>query len=182
MTRHTADEAMQKFIRRVWTTDVAPLLRGERTEQRRKSARTAGKVAAAGGLAIDRLFGLRGRPFTRFMTVMGSSLGAMIPDAWDAKWFGSSASAAQRDAAEACFRAGAAELEESEALALFGLDERATLEDLRAAWRSASRSWHPDRATDAAERAEFQARFVACHAAYERLQDAYAAGRLPRGG
>lgn len=174
------DDAMQRFIQRVWTSDVAPLLRGERAEQRRKSARTAGKVAAVGGLAIDRLLGLRGRPFTRFMTVMGSSIGAMIPDAWDAKWFGSKASAEQRDAAEACIRAGAADLANSEALALFGLDESATLDELRSEWRAASQRWHPDHAVDAEQRGEFQARFIAFQSAYERLRAAYESGRLPR--
>lgn len=77
-------------------------------------------------------------------------------------------------------RRRAAELECAEALALFGLTPAAGVDELRRAWRRVARRWHPDRARDAARRAEHTIRFVACAAAYERLRDAYRRGELPR--
>ena len=171
--------AFRQFLRRVWRDDVAPLLRDQRAAQRRQAARTGGKLAAASGLAIDGLLGLKGKPFTRFLTVVGSSFGAMLPDVWEWKWFQTQTTPPERAAAADVIGRRAAELPEREALALFGLSPSATRAQLREAWREQARRWHPDRAPDGATRAEYHVRFVAHQAAYERLCAAYDAGRLP---
>jgi len=176
--RAADDEAFRRFLRRVWHHDVAPLLRGAQVQRRRRAARVGGKIAAATGLAVDSLLHLRGRPFTRFMTVMGSRLGAMLPDAWDWQWFRTSGPAAQR-LTEKHVRKAAGTLPEDDALALFGLPRSASIDDLKRAWRSVSQRWHPDKAPDEAARSEYHLRFVAYQAAYERLSAAYHAGRLP---
>ncbi len=170
---------MARFMRRVWIRDVEPLLDGRRDESRKTGARVGAKVAGAAGGVLDRLLKLRGKPFTRAMTVMGASLGAMAPDAWDwprLRRAGEKARAtAERHVAE-----GAAALEEIEALALFGLGPDATREALTAAWHEAARVWHPDMAPDDAQRERHNMRFIAYRAAYERLRAAFEAGRLPR--
>lgn len=173
------NDAFRRFIRRVWRDDVAPLLRDRRAEQRRKSARVAGKAAAAGGLLVDGILGLKGKPFTRFMTVMGASLGAMLPDVWDWKWLRESADAGQREVVAEQVRRRAAELPEADALELFGLAATASRDDLKHAWRAILQRWHPDKAPDDAARAEYHVRFLAYKAAYERLGRAYDDGRLP---
>ena len=175
-----SDAVLGRFLRNVWRVDVEPLLRGKRAAQRRKSARVGGKVAATGGLVLDSLFKLRGKPFTRAMSVMGSSLGAMLPDVWDWKWLRSSATNADRKVVTEQVKRRAAELPEADALALFGLTGLATSEQLKQAWRSASQRWHPDKAPDESQRPEYHVRFVAYQAAYERLCRAYDEGRLPR--
>ena len=172
--------ALGKFLRRVWQTDVEPLLRGKRAAQRRKSARVGGKVAATGGLVLDTLFRLRGKPFTRAMSVMGSSLGAMLPDVWDWKWLRSSATREQRRVVTDQVKRRAAELPEADALALFDLPATASQEQLKQAWRTVSQRWHPDKAPSEAERPEYHVRFIAYQAAYERLSQAYDEGRLPQ--
>ena len=177
-----SDEVLTRFLRRVWRDDVTPLLRGKRAEQRRTAARRGGKVAAAGGLLIDSLFKLRGRPFTRAMTVMGSSLGAMLPDVWDWKWLNSDANIRDRQVVAEQVRRRAAELPEADALALFELPQSATRDELKQAWRAVSQRWHPDKTTDERRRAEYHVRFVAYHGAYERLERAYEEGRLPAQG
>ena len=91
-------EAFRRFLRRVWQEDVGPLLRDQRAVQRKKSARVAGTAAAGAGLLLDGLLRLRGKPFTRFMTVVGSSLGALLPDVWDWEWLRDSADAAEQAA------------------------------------------------------------------------------------
>jgi len=174
------DEAFRRFLRRVWRSDVEPLLRGKYADQRRKAARLGGRVAATGGLVLDSIFRLRGRPFTRALSVVGSSFGAMLPDAWDWKWFRSTADADDRKVATEQLQRRAAQLSEVEALALFGLTPSASYEQLKHAWRIASQRWHPDKAP-AEGRCEHQARFVTYQAAYERLRQAYEQGRLPRG-
>lgn len=174
-----ADAAFRRFLQRVWQHDVVPLLRDRRAGQRRTTARVGGKLAAAGGLLVDSLFRLRGRPFARFMTVMGSRLGAMLPDLWDWRWLRESADAADRAVLADQLGRRAAELPEADALALFGLAPTATADDLRDAWRAAAARWHPDKAATDAERREHQVRFVAYQAAYDRLATAYAAGALP---
>jgi hypothetical protein len=174
-----SDEALRRFLRRVWRTDVQPLLRGKYASQRRKSARMGGKVAATGGLVLDSLFRLRGRPFTRAMSVMGSSLGAMLPDVWDWKWLRSSADKEDRKVVADQVKRRAAQLSEAEALSWFGLAPTASHEQLKHAWRIVSQRWHPDKAPDAGRRREYQIRFVAYQAAYERLCRAYEEGRLP---
>lgn len=173
-------EALREFLRRVWREDVTPLLRDRRAPQRARTARIAGKAAAATGLFVDALLGLRGRPFTRFMTVMGASLGAMLPDVWDWKWLRERADARERAAVAEQVRRRAAELPEAEALALFGLPPSATRAEFRAAWRAILLRWHPDRAPDEAARAEYHVRFLAYNAAHEQLTRAYDEGRLPR--
>jgi len=182
MTRSSqpSDEALGRFLRRVWRADVEPLLRGKYAAERRKSARVGGKVAATGGLVLDSLFRLRGRPFTRAMSVMGSSLGAMLPDVWDWKWFRSSADKDDRKVVADQVKRRAAQLPEAEALAWFGLTPTASYEQLKHAWRIISQRWHPDKAADAGHRTEYHVRFVAYQAAYEHLCRAYDEGRLPR--
>lgn len=176
------DAALGKFLRRVWRSDVEPLLRGKRAAQRRKSARVGGKVAATGGLVLDTLFRLRGRPFTRAMSVMGSSFGALLPDVWDWGWLRSSATREQRKVVADQIKRRAAELPEADALALFDLPATASQEQLKQAWRTVSQRWHPDKAPSEAERPEHHVRFVTYQAAYERLCQAYDEGRLPQRG
>jgi hypothetical protein len=181
MTRSSkpSDDALRRFLRRVWRDDVGPLLRGKYASQRRKSARIGGKVAATGGLMLDSLFRLRGRPFTRAMSVMGSSLGAMLPDVWDWKWLRSAADKEDRQVVADQVKRRAAQLPEAEALSWFGLAPTASHEQLKHAWRIVSQRWHPDKAPDAERRSEYQIRFVAYQTAYEHLCQAYDEGRLP---
>lgn len=171
--------AFRRFLRRVWQEDVARLVDDRRAAQRTKSARVAGKAAAATGLFVDALLGLRGKPFTRFMTVMGTSVGAMLPDVWDWKWLRESATPAQRDAVAEDVRRRAAALPEADALELFELAPTATRDELKRAWREVLQHWHPDKAPDETTRAEYHLRFLAYKTAYERLAQAYDEGRLP---
>ena len=177
--RSDDNQALRRFLRRVWREDVAPLLRGKRAAQRRRAARVSGKVAAATGLFVDGVFGLKGKPFTRFMTVVGSSFGAMLPDVWDWDWLSQSAKSERKVVVEQV-RRRARKLPEADALELFGLPESATPEELKEAWRTVSQRWHPDKAPDQEHRAEYHVRFLAYRAAYERLVQAYDDGRLPR--
>ena len=177
--RSDDNQALRRFLRRVWREDVAPLLRGKRAAQRRKAARVSGKVAAATGLFVDGVFGLKGKPFTRFMTVVGSSFGAMLPDVWDWDWLRQSAKSERKVVVEQV-RRRARKLPEADALELFGLPESATHDQLKEAWRTVSQRWHPDKAPEEEHRAEYHVRFLAYRAAYERLVQAYDAGRLPR--
>jgi hypothetical protein len=174
------DEALRRFLRRVWQDDVQRLLRGKYADQRRKGARVGGKVAATGGLVLDSLFRLRGKPFTRAMTVLGSSFGAMVPDVWDWHWLHSSADQEDRQVVADRVRQRAAQLSDVEALALFGLAPTASHEQLKHAWRIVSQRWHPDKAPDAERRTEYHVRFVAYQAVHKRLSRAYDEGRLPR--
>ena len=176
--RNQDDETLRRFLHSVWQHDVRPLLRGRKAGQRRKTARLGGRIAATSGLMIDSLLHLRGRPFTRAMTVLGSSLGAMLPDAWDWKWLGQ-ASAAQRKIVNEQIRRRTADLPEADALALFALPATAARDDLKRKWRAISQCWHPDKAPDAASQAEYHVRFIAYQGAYERLAAAYNEGRLP---
>lgn len=174
------DEAFARFLQRVWKHDVRPLLRGPHAAQRESLAVGGAKFGAVGGGVIDRLLGLRGRPFARFFTVMGSSLGALLPDVWDWRWLRSGATEAQRKTVAETVQQSAGRLDEDEALALFGLSPRASREDLRQAWRSASQRWHPDKARTESQRVEHHLRFITYQAAHERLARAYEQGRLPR--
>lgn len=178
--RSRSDAALGRFLRRVWKKDVEPLLRDRRARQRRRAARAGGRIAATGGLVLDSLLGLRGRPFTRAMTVMGSSLGALLPDVWDWKWLRGTATEQQRRVVREQVKRRAAELPEVDALELFGLNGRSSRTELKAAWRAASQRWHPDKAADEAARAEHHVRFIAYQAAYRRLAAAYEEGRLPQ--
>ncbi len=179
MTQPADNEAFRRFLRRVWRDDVAPLLRDARAAQRTRAARVTGKAAAATGLLVDGVLGLKGKPFTRFLTVMGTSLGAMLPDVWDWEWLRDAATPDERQAAAEQVERRAAGLPEADALALFELPATASREDLKHAWREVSLRWHPDKAPDAAARDEYHVRFVAYQAAYERLSRAYDEGRLP---
>ncbi len=174
------DEPFRRFLRRTWREDVTPLLRGEQAERRAKTARATGKAAAATGLFVDSLLGLKGKPFARFMTVMGSSLGAMLPDVWDWKWLREKASPAQRQVVADQVRRSAERLAESEALGLFGLSPTASREELKSAWRAMSQRWHPDKAGDVRRQAEYHVRFLTYNTAYDLLSAAYDAGHLPR--
>ncbi len=170
---------MQRFVQRVWREDVAPLLNDRRARQRQKLARGGAKAAAAGGLALDTLLRLRGRPFTRFFTVLGASWGALLPDVLDWRWL----RAAREDEVEALRGEVARRLEnlsDEEALAMFDLASQAGREELQAAWRKAAQRWHPDKAPDDAARREHQLRFLVLKEAHTRLTAAYDAGRLPR--
>lgn len=179
-TSNPDNAAFRAFLRRVWQHDVSPLLRGRRQAQRTKSARVAGKAAAATGLFVDGVFGLRGKPFTRFLTVVGSSLGAMLPDVWDWRWLREDASEDERRTVDDVVGRRAAELPHADALALFGLTPAASRAALQDAWRAAAQRWHPDKAPRDADRAEYHTRFIAHQAAYERLVAAYDRGELPR--
>ncbi|MBK9120571.1 MAG: J domain-containing protein [Phycisphaerales bacterium] len=177
--KRSEDEAFRRFLRRVWQDDVGPLLRDRQAAQRRRTARWGGKFAAAAGLAVDGLLHLRGRPFTRMLTVMGATVGALLPDAWDWEWL-RTADCADRNTVGARVAAQAAALSWGDALALFGLTEQATETQLKHAWREISQRWHPDKARDDATRAEYHVRFVAYQQAYEHLRTAYGSGHLPR--
>lgn len=177
--RGVDNEAFRRFLRRVWREDVTPLLRDQRAAQRKKAARTAGKLAAATGLFVDSVLGLKGKPFARFMTVMGSSLGAMLPDVWDWEWLRTTAAPAQREVVAEQVRRRAAELPELSALELFALPRTAGRDELKHAWRAVLHRWHPDKARSSAARAEYHLRFLAYKTAYERLCRAYDEGRLP---
>ncbi len=184
MTREQQPEsdALRQFLRKVWAEDVVPQLKGERREkqaQRQKSARVAGKAAAAGGLFVDTLFGLKGKPFTRALSVMGSSLGAMLPDAWDWGWLRNAASDEQRRVVSEQVRRRAQELPQRAALRMFHLEPTASRDELKQAWRRVTQRWHPDKAPDDRARREYHVRFVTYQAAYEMLSRAYDAGRLP---
>jgi hypothetical protein len=172
------DELLRRFYRRVWERDVGPLLRGRLAAQRARSARLGGAIAASAGSIADKLLRLRGRPFTRFMAVMGSSLGAMLPDAWDWTWFRQADRRTQRVVRERAGRAAAA-LPEAEALGLFGLTPADSREELRRAWRAITQRCHPDKARGDQQRVEFHLRFLTYRAAYDRLIQAYDEGRLP---
>lgn len=173
------NEAFRGFLRRTWQEDLRPLLQDHRAAQRRKAARVTGKAAAAAGLLFDGLFGLKGRPFTRFMTVVGTSFGAMLPDVWDWEWLRGSADDEEREFVSERLCSRAAKLPEAEALALFDLPASAARDDLKAAWRGVAQRWHPDKARTAEARTEHQVRFLAYKAAYDQLCAAYDAGRLP---
>jgi len=177
--RSDDNQALRRFLRRVWREDVAPLLRGKRAAQRRKAARVSGKVAAATGLFVDGVFGLKGKPVTRFMTVVGSSFGAMLPDVWDWDWLRQSDKSERKVVGEQV-RRRARKLPEADALELLGLPESATRDESKEAGRTVSQRWHPDKAPDQQHRAEYHVRFLAYRAAYERLVQAYDDGRLPR--
>jgi len=181
MSSSSADnEAFRRFLRRVWRDDIGPLIRDHRESQRRKSARVAGKAAAAAGLLVDGVLGLKGKPFTRFMTVVGSSFGALLPDVWDWEWLRDSADAEEREFVTARVQHQAARLPEDEALDLFDLPPTASRDDLKQAWRDILQRWHPDKARTETARAEYHLRFLAYKAAYEHLCAAYDDARLPR--
>ncbi len=180
MANRREDEAFRRFLRRCWQQDVVPLLRGKRAEQRRKAAKVGAKVAAAGGLLIDSLLRLRGRPVTRFLTVLGSSMGAMLPDVWDSRLLRQRLGPRQREQVARRVQQRAAELELAEAIELTGLDPAFSCEQMRAYRRRELARWHPDRADDELQREDYRLRFVALQAAFERIEQAYDDGRLPR--
>lgn len=165
--KERSDDAMQTFLRRVWRHDVQPLLRGPRAKQRANAARIVGKAAGLGGTFVDSVLRMRGRPFTRFMTVLGSTFGAMLPDVWSWEWLRSASLEDQHRVEEQVARR-AAELAERDALELLELPIDATADEARTRWRELARRWHPDRA-EPASRAESQVRFVAYREAYESL-------------
>lgn len=171
---NSADAAFQRFLARVWRDDVRPKLTGPNAQLRATTAKAGGTVAGLSGRLLDSLFGLRGRPFSRAFTVLGSSAGALLPDLFEWDWL-RRATAAQREVLEKAAAFRAAELERGDALALFGLPVTATYEQVRAAWRDASFRWHPDKAASDEQRREHHLRFVAYQQAYERLRQAYEA-------
>lgn len=174
-----ADAAFRAFLNRCWEQDIAPLLRDEHAGTRARAAQLGGKAAAAAGLALDKLLGLRGKPFARSLTVLGGTVGALLPDVWDWKWLRTSATRAQQAVVDRQVQARAAGLDYAEALGLFGLTPSADLDELKHAWREASKRWHPDVAANPAARDEHHLRFLAYQAAYERLRAAHEAGVLP---
>ncbi len=172
------NESLQAFFRRVWAHDVRPLLADRHRRARATAARVGGTAAGMAGMLADRLLRLRGRPFTRAMTVLGASIGAILPDIWDWKWLAKTSDEDRRVIEEQSKRR-AAELPEHDALALFDLPASATRAELQRAWREQCLRWHPDRATTPEARAEHHLRFVTLQAAYGRLERAYDDGRLP---
>lgn len=175
-------DAFRRFVHRVWESDIVPLLRGERAAERRRAARVAGGIAAAGGLLADTVLRLKGRPFTRFMTVFGTSLGALLPDIWDWRWVREQASQAQRRLISERLARRARQASLKEALELFGLSASTSREELQQVWRATAQRWHPDKTADEAQRREYQVRFTTYRAAYERLVQAHDEGALPRAG
>ena len=176
------EERLSRFVTRVWQSDIEPLLRGRLAKQRAATAKAGGAAAAAGGAVLDGIFKLRGKPFTRAFTVLGSTFGAILPDAWDWNWLQQHADEEQRRVIDEQVRKCVNNLPEQEALDLFDLPASAPLEELRHAWRALSLRWHPDKAPDAARRREYELRFVAYKSAYELLVSAYEQGHLPRTG
>lgn len=170
------DAAFQRFLGRVWRDEVLPKLTGPNAQLRAKSARAGGALAGMSGRLLDSLFGLRGRPFSRALTVLGSSAGALLPDLFEWDWL-RRATAAQREVLENAAANRAGELAKLEALDLFGLPPAATFEQVRAAWRDASFRWHPDKAANDDQRREHHLRFVAYQQAYERLRQTFEAER-----
>jgi hypothetical protein len=179
-TRSRDNEAFRRFLRRVWQRDIAPLLVGEYAAQRRKSAWIGGRLAATTGLVLDSLLRLRGRPFARALTVLGTTAGALLPDVWDWRWLRERAGPRERTVVAEQVQRRAAELEVREALALFDLPANATAAALKQAWRQVSQNYHPDKAPDEPSRAEYHVRFLAYRAAYDRLARAYETGALPQ--
>jgi hypothetical protein len=179
-TRFDDNQAFRRFLRQVWQDDITPLLRGQRADQRRKAARVGGQVAGTAGLLVDGLLRLKGKPFARALTVLGSTFGAILPDAWDWQWLRERAAPRERQVVAEQVERRATELPLREALSLFHLTPGASRAQLRHAWREVSLRWHPDRAPDAARQAEYHVRFVAYQAAYKRLGAAYDEGQLPQ--
>jgi len=175
----TEDEAFRRFLDRLWRRDVRPLLRDARKAQRQRTARVAGTLAAGTGLLLDGVLRLRGRPFTRFLTVVGSTLGALLPDLWDWGWLRDVATPDEQKLVAEQARAQMERLPEADALNLFGLSPSASAADLRGAWHAVAQCWHPDKAPNEPSRAEYRVRFIVYQAAYERLRRAYEEGRLP---
>jgi DnaJ domain len=169
--RQSAEE-FQRFLNRVWKGDVAPLLRGPRAGQRSTAARVLGAAAGLSGGVLDRLLGFRGRPFSRALCVLGSSVGAMLPDAWDWTWLREKAGPRERERVSATLEREVDRVSLDEARSLLGLHRDASLDDLRKAWREACLTWHPDRAADERDRREFQLRFIVLKRAYDRLHAA----------
>ena len=52
---------------------------------------------------------------------------------------------------------------------MLGLEKTATQEDITARYRELTKSQHPDRFTDAAEKADAERRFVEVNLAYDKL-------------
>lgn len=181
-TSRKSETALRGFFERVWRDDVRPLLAGRQNATRRRLASWGGQTAAATGALLDGAFRLRGRPFTRSLTVLGATLGALLPDAWDWNWWKSELDPQTRARVSQRIRSAAEQLSEDAALALLDLDPDASAEQLRSAWRAAALRWHPDKAPSVEQQREYQLRFMAYQAAYRRLQAAYAAGDLPRSG
>ena len=174
-----ADAAFRRFLERCWKSDIAPLLRDQQEQTRKKTARTGGKLGALTGLAVDSLFHLKGRPFSRAMAVLGGSAGALLPDLWDWSWIRAANPDTQAFTREQLISA-ANKLADDEALALFGLFPEASADDLKQSWRAIALRWHPDKAPDDAARIEYHLRFVAYQNAHARLVEAYETKRLPR--
>lgn len=172
---------LDRLLADLWRSDLAALLKDDLAERRKATGGAVGGLTGRVGRAVDRLFKLPGRPFSRSLGVLGATVGATLPDAWktiiDAhRALGSAA----RKLIEKHVLAATDRLPEERTLRLFGLTPRATREELHQAWRRVAAAWHPDRAPDEAERVRYHYRFVAYQAAYDRLKLAYDKGRLPR--
>ena len=174
-----SDIAFRRLMQRVWHDDVVPLLRGKYAKQRASGARIGGKAAAGFGFALDRLLGFKGKPFQRSLGVLGTTLGAVVPDVWDATWLRQGADDSDRRTIAEQVHQGAAGLELSAAAELLELGDMNDREALREAWRNQAKRWHPDVAPPA-RREEHRLRFVACQAAYDRISKAFENGELPR--
>lgn len=169
------EAAFQAFLQRVWVNDVRPMLNDHRAQQRASTARTVGMGGAAAGMAVDKLLGLKGKPFTRALTVFGASMGAILPDALDWNWVRRAAGQGEREALQQQTALRAGEIDLTEALRLMGFSQVPSAELLREAWREAANRWHPDKAPDVADKPEYQLRFIALQHAYERIRAAIGA-------
>jgi hypothetical protein len=171
-----ADDSLQRFYRRLWQQRILPSLSHEQQDKQLHRTRQTARWASAGGRFIDSLLGLRGRPFTRALTSLGVDLS--LPKTWDWNWV-SRQSDQTRQRIDSAAQAETARLENTQALALFGLDPSASLDDLRAAWHAAAHRWHPDRARTDEQRCQAHTRFITLQATYTHLCSQYKAGKLP---
>lgn len=177
--RTNEDAQLRAILDRIWQHDVRPLLSDRHADQRRTTARLSTRAAVAAGGLLDKALRLRGRPFTRSLAVLGGAGGALLPDLWNWSWWRARDAETQAAIQDRIARR-AAELSDEEALRLLDLSPTASAEDARAAWHVIAQRWHPDKATDEADRRERHLRFVIYEQAYRQIQAAHAAGRLPR--
>lgn len=163
------DEAFRNFLNRVWRSDIYPLIADERAETQRKAAVRGAQAAGVAGRAIDKLLGLRGRPFSRALTVLGGTIGALTPDVWSWTWFRAVSRGKDREYVTDQLERRARDLSMDDAFAMLGLPRNASRDDVTRAWRTLAKEWHPDHAPDADARSEYAARFKAYNAVYESI-------------
>ncbi|MGE3180855.1 MAG: J domain-containing protein [Phycisphaerae bacterium] len=177
------EAAYREFLNRVWRKDIFPLIASSDPLGRRKFAVRGAQVAAAAGMTVDKVLGLRGRPFTRAFTVVGGTLGAVTPDLWDWNWVRAVSRSIKEEVVQEKLDRGVRDLKVDEALAVFGLEKGASREEITRAWRVLAKKWHPDHAPDDSARLEYAMRFKTYSAIYEQLcaaRDAESEGQESR--